>query len=39
MFGAAMGPALEPWQSFAVMIGWIVVALAAAAVLLKRRDA
>lgn len=39
MFGAAMGPALEPWQSFAVVIGWIVVALAAAAVLLKRRDA
>jgi ABC-2 type transport system permease protein len=39
MFGSAMGSPLEPWQGFAVLLGWIVVAIAAAAVLLKRRDA
>jgi ABC-2 type transport system permease protein len=39
MFGAAMGSPLEPWQGFAVLIGWIAVAIGAAAVLLKRRDA
>ncbi|MCU1409243.1 MAG: transporter permease [Microbacteriaceae bacterium] len=39
MFGAGMGSSLEPWQGFAVLIGWIVVAISAAAVLLKRGDA
>jgi ABC-2 type transport system permease protein len=39
MFGAAMGPGLEPWQGFAVLVGWVAVAIGVAAVLLKRRDA
>jgi ABC-2 type transport system permease protein len=39
MFGAAMGSGVEPWQGFAVLIGWIVLVVGAAAVLLKRRDA
>ncbi|MGO4689590.1 ABC transporter permease subunit [Glaciibacter sp. 2TAF33] len=39
MFGAGMGSPLEPWQGFTVLAGWIVVAIGAAAVLLKRRDA
>lgn len=30
---------LEPWQGGLVLVGWIVVLFAAAAVLLKRRDA
>lgn len=31
--------ALTPWEGFAVMLGWVLVALAVAAVLLRRRDA
>lgn len=31
--------ALGPWTGLAVLIGWVVVALAAAGVLLRRRDA
>nr|WP_255371623.1 ABC transporter permease [Cellulosimicrobium sp. CUA-896] len=30
---------LGPWQGFAVLVGWVVVAWAVAAVVLKRRDA
>ncbi|QYF72856.1 ABC transporter permease subunit [Cryobacterium sp. PAMC25264] len=32
-------PPLEPWQNILVVLGWVAVALAGAAVLLKRRDA
>jgi ABC-2 type transport system permease protein len=31
--------ALEPWQSLIVIIVWLVASLAAAALLLRRRDA
>lgn len=30
---------MEPWQALLVVLGWLVVSLAGAAVLLKRRDA
>lgn len=30
---------LSPWEGFAVMLGWVLVALGVAAVLLRRRDA
>jgi ABC-2 type transport system permease protein len=33
------GPVLEPWQGYGVMILWVVVLLAVAAVLLRKRDA
>lgn len=37
---SGMGPeSLEPWQNLLIVLGWIVVSLAGAAVLLKRRDA
>lgn len=37
---ASGGPAImEPWQALLVVLGWLVVSLAGAAVLLKRRDA
>jgi len=33
------GAALEPWQALLVVVAWVAASLAAAAVLLKRRDA
>lgn len=36
---AGTGPHLTPWQGYAVLLGWVVVLFAAAAVLLRRRDA
>ena len=33
------GDALGPWQGYGVMLAWVAVILAAAAVLLRRRDA
>jgi ABC-2 type transport system permease protein len=36
---AATAPVLEPWQGYGVMILWVVVLLAVAAVLLRKRDA
>lgn len=40
-FNAAVGGevALGPWQGYGVMLGWVAVVLAVAAVLLRRRDA
>lgn len=35
----AVGPVLEPWAGFAVLLVWVAVPLAAAAVLLKKRNA
>ena len=34
-----MPSALAPWPGLAVMVGWVVLAYTAAAVLLRRRDA
>lgn len=36
---AATGPVLSAWEGYGVLIGWGVVVLAVAAVLLRRRDA
>lgn len=36
---ATNGPDLSPWQGYAVLMGWVVVLFAVAAVLLRRRDA
>jgi ABC-2 type transport system permease protein len=33
------GSSMEPWQNILIVVGWAAVALAGAAVLLKRRDA
>ncbi|MCL3861322.1 ABC transporter permease [Actinotalea sp. K2] len=33
------GPQLGPWEGYGVLVGWVVVLLAVAAVLLRRRDA
>jgi ABC-2 type transport system permease protein len=30
---------MEPWQNILIVLGWVAVSLAGAAVLLKRRDA
>jgi len=35
----AVGAVLDPWQGYAVLLIWVAVLLAAAAVLLKRRNA
>ncbi|NMR19828.1 ABC transporter permease [Cellulomonas fimi] len=35
----AIGPVLGPWEGYAVLVAWVVVLLATAAVLLRRRDA
>jgi ABC-2 type transport system permease protein len=37
--GAAVGTVLSPWQGYAVMLGWVAVLLAVAALLLRRRNA
>lgn len=34
-----LGGTMEPWQNLLIVLGWVVVALVGAAVLLKRRDA
>lgn len=39
MRGFADVPYLTPWQGYGVLVGWAVLALAVAAVLLRRRDA
>lgn len=39
MSQGAVGAVLGPWQGFAVLLAWVAVLLAAAAVLLKRRNA
>lgn len=39
MVMVGMGDPLEPWLGFAVLMAYVVVALGAAAVLLRRRDA
>ncbi|GAA3886921.1 ABC transporter permease [Leifsonia kafniensis] len=40
MFGLTMGAvSLEWWQNLLIVLGWLAASLAAAAVLLKRRDA
>ncbi|TFD84546.1 ABC transporter permease [Cryobacterium lactosi] len=35
----AMTGTMEPWQNILIVLGWVAVSLAGAAVLLKRRDA
>jgi ABC-2 type transport system permease protein len=35
----AVGAVLGPWQGFAVLVAWVVVLMAAAAMLLRRRNA
>jgi len=35
----AVGAVLGPWQGYAVLLGWVVVLMTAAAVLLRRRNA
>ena len=37
--GMTAGAHLSPWQGYAVLVGWVLVLGAAAAVLLRRRDA
>ena len=39
MSQGAVGAVLGPWQGFAVLLAWVMVLLAAAAFLLKRRNA
>jgi len=34
-----LGGSMEPWQNILIVVGWVAVALAGAAVILKRRDA
>jgi ABC-2 type transport system permease protein len=39
LFPTSLGGVFEPWQALLIMLGWVAVALAAASVLIKRRDA
>jgi ABC-2 type transport system permease protein len=39
IIGEQLGAVLTPWQGFGVLMIWVVAALTAAAVLLRRRDA
>jgi ABC-2 type transport system permease protein len=39
LFPITEGGLFEPWQALLIMLGWVAAALAAASVLMKRRDA
>jgi ABC-2 type transport system permease protein len=36
---AGSAPVLDPWTGYAVMLAWVAILLAAAAVMMRRRDA
>jgi ABC-2 type transport system permease protein len=37
--GSTVGAVLNPWQSYGVLVAWVAVLLAVAALLLRRRNA